>query len=299
MKEFLHHLFVPRESNNHRSKILHHKSLVLVIAFLVISQFFLPFFNSSLPSILGISTDISSQELLLLINQKRQDAGLSPLTINEQLAKAALFKANDMFAKNYWSHNSPDGVTPWTFIKSAGYTYTYAGENLARGFSTSKDVVDAWMASPSHKENILSPNYQDIGFTIMEGKLLGENTVLVVEMFGNTGKPVANKTINRQVEVLPQSTSIKENELTPNLEKNSNVEQLFSNIKKEFPVDISLLSRNVGIAILSLFILALLMDIVIIERKKIIRMVGHNTDHIFFLTAVLIFILILSKGVII
>ena len=96
-----------------------------------------------------------------------------------------------MFAKNYWAHVSPDGTTPWVFIKSAGYSYVYAGENLARGYNTSQDVVTAWMASPEHKQNMLSSNYQNVGFAIVTGNLTGEDTVLVVEMFGSTALAAA------------------------------------------------------------------------------------------------------------
>lgn len=143
---------------------------------------------------MGTSVDITSQELLLFTNQDRQKEGLSALTINNQLSQAAALKATDMFGKNYWAHNAPEGTTPWFFIKEAGYVYVYAGENLARGFNSSEDVVKAWMASPSHRENMLSKNYQDVGFAVVPGKLNGEDTVLVVEMFGGKGEvPIAKE----------------------------------------------------------------------------------------------------------
>src|SRR5204863_2082531 len=116
----------------------------------------------------------------------RRQNGAGDLTISNELSRAASDKASDMFAKNYWAHNAPDGTTPWVFIKSSGYEYIYAGENLARGFTTSQSVVDAWMASPEHKENMLSKNYKNVGFAVATGNLNGEDTVLVVEMLGST-----------------------------------------------------------------------------------------------------------------
>src|SRR5258706_10350524 len=91
-----------------------------------------------------------------------------------------------MFAKDYWAHIAPDGTTPWSFIKGAGYNYVYAGENLARGYFSASDVVNAWMASPEHRENMLSSKFADVGFSAQNGKLTGEDTVLVVEMLGST-----------------------------------------------------------------------------------------------------------------
>lgn len=299
MKDFLHHLFIPHESNNHRSKLLHHKSLILIILFLLCGQLFLTAIKTNLPSILGISVDVSAQELLLLVNQKRQEQGLLPLTLNEQLSNAAFAKAKDMYGKNYWSHNSPDGTTPWYFIKNQGYNYTYAGENLARGFTTSKETIDAWMASPTHKENILSENYQDVGFAIMQGKLLGEETVLVVEMFGNTGRPIARQSSEKVNKSLPETNPINLKPAVLSSEKTFPVQNVFSNLKINTIVDSFSLSKDIGIFLLSLFILVFSLDLIIIERKKIARLVGHNIDHIFFLTAILIFVILLSKGIII
>src|SRR5207302_5413693 len=114
------------------------------------------------PSVLGDSINIAAQDLLNLTNQERQKNGLAPLVMNDQLTNAAKMKAQDMFALNYWAHNSPTGTMPWDFIKKAGYDYEFAGENLARGFTSAPDIVTAWMNSPSHRENMLSPHYKDV-----------------------------------------------------------------------------------------------------------------------------------------
>jgi hypothetical protein len=85
-----------------------------------------------------------------------------------------------MIARNYWSHNTPDGTEPWWFFTQAGYSYTNAGENLAYGFSDSASTVDAWMNSAGHRANILG-SYTEVGFGVASGANYqgGENTVVV------------------------------------------------------------------------------------------------------------------------
>ena len=186
VKNSLRHLFLPHESNNHRAKFLHLQSLLLTVILLIFASFLLSEVRTVSPQILGVTHNISTEELFLLTNQKRLENNLLPLVFNEQLSLAASRKADDMFARDYWAHNAPDGTTPWVFIKGAGYEYTYAGENLARGYSSASEAVDAWMASAAgHKENLLSANYTDIGFAVKTGTFAGEETVLVVQEFGS------------------------------------------------------------------------------------------------------------------
>ncbi|MBA3284597.1 MAG: CAP domain-containing protein, partial [Nitrosopumilus sp.] len=134
---------------------------------------------------------MSITKLYDLTNQEREKAGLQPLTYNDKLAQAAQQKANDMFAKNYWAHYGPNNENPWQFILGAGYDYEYAGENLAKNFLFSKGVVDAWMNSPTHKENMVRKEYTDIGFAVVNGMLNGEETTLVVQMFGTPQSGIA------------------------------------------------------------------------------------------------------------
>lgn len=281
MKEFLHHLFLPHPLNNHRSSLLHHKSLTVIIALLFIQILFFPFLKTNYPQVLGVAIDISSEKLLFLTNQKRVEAGLEPLGLDNTLSNAAILKAKDMFSKDYWAHNAPDGTTPWVFIKNAGYEYVYAGENLAKGFTSSPSVVEAWMKSPTHKENVLSPNYKDVGFAVLQGKLNGEETVLVVEMFGDTEtKPIAT---------LPK---------VPVEGEVSGTQTLLSAIRNQPFVNSFSLSKNISSFVLAVFIFVLLLDVIVVERKKVVRFVGHNFSHIFFLGAILIIIIGIGNGVI-
>ncbi len=135
--------------------------------------------------VLPYATNISVSGLQSSQNNQRSANGLAPLSLNSQLASAAQAKANDMIARNYWSHNTPEGNTPWTFISAAGYSYTKAGENLAYGYLTSDGVVNGWMNSAGHRANVLDANYKDVGFGVANGASYqgGENTV-VVAMYG-------------------------------------------------------------------------------------------------------------------
>lgn len=104
--------------------------------------------------------------IIKLTNEYRATKGLAPLAENERLNQSACLKAQDMAAKNYWSHVSPDGVEPWYFFEQAGYAYSVAGENLAYGFGTEYEVIAAWKKSPSHEAN-LSGNYLEVGICVL------------------------------------------------------------------------------------------------------------------------------------
>lgn len=279
MRDFFYCLVFPHPRNNHRAHILHPKAILFLIAFFIFSSLF---FSSSLNPVasqIRAYADISTQELLNFTNQKRAENNLGLLSNDPQLAEAANKKADDMFAKNYWAHNAPDGTTPWVFIKQSGYSYVYAGENLARGFSSANDVVNAWMASPNHRANILSSNFKDVGFAVKSGTLNGEQTFLVVQEFGSKNyAPVAKKSSPKKVntrKVLGFEAS--------NISLNSGMSR----------------SGELAIILLIGFISILLLDLVLIERKKIVRFVGHNLDHALFLFAIIICLGILGGGVII
>lgn len=157
----------------------------LLVALLILVQ---PFLNNLVSSPLfqlaNYGTDISGSALLSLTNQQRAGAGVAGLKDNAELDSAAHAKAADMFAKNYWAHDSPTGETPWDFMVAAGYHYSAAAENLAMDFNTSQDVINGWMNSTGHRENMLNGSYVDVGFAVMNGTLTGEQTTLVVMELG-------------------------------------------------------------------------------------------------------------------
>lgn len=136
------------------------------------------------PRVLGFATDVSIDDVLRFTNQQRQAAGANQLEIDEKLQAAADAKARNMFEEDYWSHATPDGVEPWAFIEETGYSYSHAGENLAKNFRTSSGVVQGWMNSPGHRDNLLNEDYDEIGVAVRNGILEGEETTLVVAMYG-------------------------------------------------------------------------------------------------------------------
>lgn len=142
-------------------------------------------------SVLGVQSNFSNSALLSATNADRERDHEAPLTINAQLTAAAQAKADDMVKHNFWSHNTPDGRTPWSFITAAGYQYRSAGENLAYGFSSAANAEAGWMNSPKHRANILDSKYQNVGFGVAsspdyQGK--GPEIVVVAEY----GQPVSS-----------------------------------------------------------------------------------------------------------
>lgn len=180
-------LFIPTKQNDYKPYLLR-KLAIIVYTFILI-------FVNSFGGLLGLSkveaSSITSQSIIKLTNQERAASGLNTLNVDSRLSAAALAKANNMLEEQYWDHFGPNGETPWQFIRAQGYNYIYAGENLAKGFQTAEGVHEAWMASPTHAANIMSPNYKDIGVAVVEGVLLGKRTILVVQMFGNLTQEVA------------------------------------------------------------------------------------------------------------
>lgn len=105
-------------------------------------------------------------QVIALINQERTDRGLSALTKNASLTQAARRHSQDMACTDTWSHTGSDGSTLGTRISAAGYSYSWAAENIAASSSqyfSPSSVVSMWMGSTGHRNNILSPNAVHIG----------------------------------------------------------------------------------------------------------------------------------------
>jgi uncharacterized YkwD family protein/spore coat assembly protein SafA len=102
-------------------------------------------------------------EVIRLVNVERSKKGLAPLAANWQLARVARYKSQDMINKNYFSHTSPTYGSPFDMMEAFGVRFSAAGENIAMGQRTPAEVVTAWMNSPGHRANILSPSYNQLG----------------------------------------------------------------------------------------------------------------------------------------
>ncbi|MCC0650421.1 CAP domain-containing protein [Clostridioides sp. ZZV15-6598] len=108
------------------------------------------------------------KEVVDLVNVERSKAGLNPLTLDADVSNVATKKSQDMIDNNYFAHNSPTYGSPFDMLKKFGISYKTAGENIAMGQKTPKEVVNAWMNSEGHRKNILNPNYSKIGVGVAQ-----------------------------------------------------------------------------------------------------------------------------------
>ena len=150
------------------------------------------------------ASEITSENVRFQVNYYREIRGLKPLDDDARLDNAAENKSTDMIDRDYFEHYAY-GLSPWIFIADQKYNYLYAGENLAMDFQTSEGMVRAWMSSPTHRRNILNPDFDDIGIGIVKGEYTENGntheTVMVTNMFGKE-KPKIMQFFDKVVEVL-------------------------------------------------------------------------------------------------
>lgn len=311
--EWFKDLFTPHSSNNHKARILHPASLSVIVAVFLVGQFFLNFFTLVSPSVLGYASNISPEKIIELTNQKRAELGLAPLNNSPLLNEVAQRKAADMFAFNYWAHVSPSGRDPWSFFKEVGYKYIYAGENLARDFMDSASVVEAWMNSPTHKDNIINPNYKEIGIAVVNGTLNGVETTLVVQVFG-TPPPATTA----QKKTVPPKTEEEKKEIVrkevfptfiPELGGSSftqeqiplrNVALAQAENETSSPPLFSpfWLTKTIAIFLLGIVLGALVLDAILVAQRQTIRLSGKNIAHLLFIGTLLLAIILTTPGAI-
>ena len=178
--------FIPHAGNGHRPHILRDlsvRNIVAIVVLLEVTTFLLP--TLAHLNTTGQMAAVLPAVLADLTNEERQAQNLPILTVSSLLNESAQMKANDMATYGYFAHTSPTGKTPWYWLEQVGYQYQYAGENLAINFSDSKDVTNAWMASPTHKANIVKGNYTEIGTAVASGMYEGHDAVFVVQVYAN------------------------------------------------------------------------------------------------------------------
>ncbi len=179
---FLKKYFVPHKINNFKPHIF--RELSAFVIFLTIIALFLVAVSGRVLIGTDFTALVLPKVLVDYANQDRDTKNYGHLAINSVLEKAAQMKADDMAAKGYFAHKSPDGKTPWYWFQQVGYDFSYAGENLAVNFSDSVDVNTAWMNSPGHRDNILNSNFSEVGIATAEGMYQGRKTTFVVQLFG-------------------------------------------------------------------------------------------------------------------
>lgn len=134
----------------------------------------------------GVTKAFGSSDIINLTNKSRQQLNRSELKVNSDLMNAAQLKAEDMAKLHYFAHSAPDGTLAWDYLKKVGYYYEVAGENLAITNEDAEAVIAGWLNSPTHRDNLLSKNYNDFGigmayFGDYEGH---KKTTVIVALYG-------------------------------------------------------------------------------------------------------------------
>ncbi|MFM2339475.1 MAG: hypothetical protein RLZZ360_111 [Candidatus Parcubacteria bacterium] len=187
MKEKLWRWFMPHTSNDFTPDLLQ-RTAILVMGGLALLTFTMTNVYALLwQQSVWLTSAVLPAVVVEKTNKEREDLALSALVRNTALDTAARLKAEDMAKNSYFAHYSPDGISPWYWFNEAGYAYVHAGENLAVHFTDSKEVVEAWMLSPTHRANIVNQNYREIGVGTARGRYQGFDTVFVVQLFGTPG----------------------------------------------------------------------------------------------------------------
>jgi hypothetical protein len=321
------HYFYPVHTNDHKPRLLHTPVLLLLSFLLLTYQVLLQVAPQVGVGILGYAANIPPVEVVNITNTKRQEAGAGTLEVNHLLEQAARSKGLHMLENGYWSHVAPDGTEPWAFFLDSGYKYKYAGENLARDFTNPDSAVDAWLASPSHRDNLLSGKYSQIGVAVVEGDMNGVDTTIIVQLFGAPagdlapGVPVAEASTEETSSSSPEQLVL---EITNNSPTPASAAEP-SSIQTPTEVSASKTALVVGdpsetltaggtgaissLSIspfqstksLSAFTITLLLGVftvdgIVVAKKKIPRIGGRTFAHIAFLGMALALILIARAG---
>lgn len=210
VKHHLHDFFIPHAGNNHAPHILHPKRAVLYGAVAAGAKALVVLTTALMPLEAFLAPDIlaaQQEKLVTLVNETRAEQGLTPLTAAPLLRTSAQLKADDMASNDYFDHNGPDGRDFKYFLRSAGYDYHLAGENLAMGFSDARAVVNAWIKSPLHYRNIVEPDFKEMGMSLAVGEHGGEETIYIANHFGD---PIVTVAIASKPLVAPATAPAKE-----------------------------------------------------------------------------------------
>jgi uncharacterized protein YkwD len=154
---------------------------------------------------------LTKSGVLKYTNEQRINNGLKPLIENSKLDASAKLKVEDMFKNQYFEHVSPTGVGVSDLAQQVNYEYIIIGENLALGnFENSQKLVEAWMASPGHRENILNSKYQEIGIAVMEGTYQDEKVWMAVQHFASSMANCIKPNENLKIEINAEEEQIQQ-----------------------------------------------------------------------------------------
>lgn len=203
--------WLPRRAADRRRVEFLGGTAIGVFAGLIILVFLAPSLQRLALSSPQVAAVVSSM-LVDLANGDRVSNNLGMVQVNPALVAVAQAKANDMAAKGYFAHTSPEGLDPWYWFEQQGYAYDYAGENLAVDFTDSMDVERAWMNSPTHRENLLNNKFTEIGIATAQGMYQGRATTFVVQVFGTPSASKSQQPVRAAVPSEPTAPAIAEAE---------------------------------------------------------------------------------------
>lgn len=293
----LRHFFLPHPETHKKAHLISPVGMFVYIALFIILQVTLNLVNTVSPGVLGVSANIDYKEVIRLTNEERAKKGLPALRENPNLNVAAYEKGKNMIEEQYWAHYSPSGKDPWGFILRAGYKYSYAGENLARNFSNANDAVVAWMNSPTHRDNILNTKYQEIGISVVQGNLHGEETTLIIQEFGTPITYTASTPFNQaatETAELPvpadQPTTLANGaDPNPTIPVTLNEVENVGGVNFTPAVSLSAkpalinpfeLYRSIGIGIVGGLAFLLFADLYVLRRRGVFRPASHHVAHL-------------------
>ena len=300
----LKHLFIPHEHNDYKPHFFREGAVAILLG-TSLTLFSLSAGSAYIARATDFGKGVIASVLIDLANHSRISENLTILKHSLLLNDAALLKAEDMIKGDYFSHDSPTGITPWHWFDRAGYSFVHAGENLAVDYFDSESVDKAWLNSPTHRANILNYKYKDIGIAVMPGSYKGHDTIYVVQMFGSPLSGVKEEMIETPKIALKQKEEdpkpiLKVEEINPEVKGDSiNIaSSTFKNviITEEYKTESDFLDKalfygpkyiNMAFVLLFSIIFIATLLLIFIEIKK------QHPKHIAYAVLLLIILLIL------
>lgn len=192
----LKNLFFSYSGNKYSPGLLKYRRLALYGASAVAIKLLLLVFVASIPLSAWVTPNISGEQakkIILLTNEIRESLGVELLVESETLSQAAYNKVQDMLTEQYFAHTSSKKKGLGYWLRTSDYAYASAGENLAMGFGSASDVVNAWMQSKTHYANMIDPEFDEMGVGFISGDFKGYDTTLVAQFFGNKASTIPKK----------------------------------------------------------------------------------------------------------
>lgn len=314
MRNTLKKYFIPHRENNYHPHILHTKRTVFYGLIFLLAKVVVVAFVVFLPTEVFVLPDVLAEEqrqIIALTNEARVDLGLPALVVAKKLNNSAQYKADDMSAKEYFAHTK-NNKTVATWLETADYKFETAGENLAVGYSTAQDIVDAWKNSPTHYANLIDKDFKDFGVGLTGGVYNGQPTVFIAQHLASPlfkveadkestkvlTKMRVEKKITKKVETVnsasttPAVLSAKLKIVVPtdlpvvNLENSTPIDKYIQAKSVLSPVtNIFAVSQKIYLGAIFFFMFVLILNIVIEIRKQHAHVIMQTAGLIVLLVA--------------